>query len=64
MDKPITMVIKEFKEQTVKSIQNSHLPVWVLRDIFKDFTAQLEQLAVQEEQKAEQEYKEAQKNGD
>lgn len=56
MEKPITMVMKEFKEKLASEIRTSNLPAWVVRDIFKDFTLQLERLSAEEEKRAEEAY--------
>lgn len=56
MDKPITVIITETKTNLVNVANESKLPVWILRDIFKDITGQIAELAMQQEQKEAQDW--------
>lgn len=56
MDKPITMVIEETKNQIVEVANQSNLPIWVLNNIMKDMYEQTDALAKMEHQKSVEEY--------
>ena len=53
MEKPFSIKIRELKEQLVKIINNSKMPVYVLIKVFQDISNELEQYDIQEIQKYE-----------
>lgn len=59
MNKPITMVIDEFKNSIVLAINSSHLPMWVVADIIKDFAEQTKDLAKQQAEAERRAYEES-----
>ena len=57
MQKPITIIVQEFREEIVKAINNSGLPWWKVKDELEFFILpQVKQCAMQEEQAERQEY--------
>lgn len=45
MDKPVTMLIEEFKTQFVKDINESKLPLWLIVSILSPYLEKLDSLA-------------------
>ena len=57
MQKPITIIVQEFREEIVKAINNSGLPWWKVKDELEFLILpQVKQCAMQEEQAERQEY--------
>ena len=48
MEKPITLRREEFVNELVKLVNDSGLPAFVLRDILRDVTVQVDNLARQQ----------------
>lgn len=51
MEKPITVRVKEMNEGIVKAINNANLPAWKVRDELNKILAQVNNLAIQEEER-------------
>jgi len=61
MEKPITMKIEEAKENIVQVINDSNLPMWIVRDIIKDIYEQANRLAIQQAEQEKKAYLESEK---
>lgn len=48
MNKPFTLQVQETEEQLVKTLNNSNLPAYVLKNILKELYQQIEQLELNE----------------
>ena len=60
MQKPITIMVQEFREEIVSAINNSGLPWWKVKDELEFLILpQVKQCAIQEEQAERQEWKKA-----
>ena len=62
MDKPISLVINEFKNNIQKAITDSQLNPVILEMIFKDIYLNIKEISVQYENKEIQQYKESLEN--
>ena len=60
MEKPITLRREEFVNDLVKLVNDSGLPAFVMLDIFRAVTAQVENLARQQYEQDKKAYEEAQ----
>lgn len=58
--KPFTIIVQETEEQLIKTINNSNLPAYVLKNILKELYQQVEQLEINEIEK----YNQSKKKGD
>lgn len=59
MEKPATVLIAEFRNNIVKDIQNSNLPLWKIRDELEFFLLpKVRETAIKEEQIERQQYEE------
>lgn len=61
MEKPITMKIEEAKEHIVQAINDSNLPMWIVRDIIRDIYEQANRLAIQQAEQEKKAYLESEK---
>ena len=60
MQKPITVMVQEFREEIVSVINNSGLPWWKVKDELEFLILpQVKQCAIQEEQAERQEWQKA-----
>lgn len=64
MDKPITMVIDELKEDLVGAINKSHLPMWVVSTIMADMLREVNNLATQQSVEERKAYEESLKEAE
>ena len=48
MNKPFTLQVQETEEQLVKTLNNSNLPAYVLKQILKELYQQIEQIELKE----------------
>ena len=48
MNKPFTLQVQETEDQLVKTLNNSNLPAYVLKNILKELYQQIEQLELNE----------------
>lgn len=66
MNKPFTLQVQETEEQLVKTLNNSNLPAYVLKNILKELYQQVEQLELNEIEtyKQDQEQKPKKKESD
>lgn len=62
--KPISIIIKETREQIVKALNESQLPPCLLEAVLNPIYQQIAQAAQQEIAQAEQEYKENEEQKD
>lgn len=56
MDKPLSMLINEFKEKMENTINSSGLPVYIVEMIMKDYCNQLTLLSINMVEKEKTEY--------
>ena len=54
MNIPFTLQVQETEEQLVKTLNNSNLPAYVLKNILKELYQQIEQLEINEIEKYKQ----------
>lgn len=66
MNKPFTLQVQETEEQLVKTLNNSNLPAYALKNILKELYQQVEQLELNEIEiyKQDQEKKSKKKESD
>lgn len=56
MEKPITLIIHETKQNIAAAVSQSNLPLFILESIFKDFYTEIYSLAKQQEEKEKSDY--------
>lgn len=61
-EKPLELVRLEFLESVVDLVNKSGLPAFIMLDVFKDLTNQLNTLAAQQLEEAKKQYQEANAN--
>lgn len=58
MDKPITVIISEFKENFANLLNDAQLPAWLLLILMEPFINQLKQLSTMQEEEDRRRYEE------
>lgn len=64
MDKPISLVINEFKNNIQKAVTDSQLNPVILEMIFKDIYLNIKEVSIQYENQEMQQYQESLKNNE
>lgn len=61
MDKPISVVLEELKQDIINSINNTNLPICIIEPIIKDLYNEIAVLSKQQLLKDKEKYEESQK---
>ena len=61
MDKPISVVLEELKQDIINSINNTNLPICIIEPIIKDLYNEIAILSKQQLAKDKEEYEKSQK---